>query len=137
MITKEKLIDSVEKIISLNHPPITPEIENGDVPVLDGKCLKDFIMVWCQYSASEDFGIDWDETYEIFDEVNKLLGTYTCVFEGVSDDVNYAVSGAEMRQVMKGDFLSIYWEWDGTSIFIPKDDLPRFREVLNAYKGDI
>jgi hypothetical protein len=40
-----------------------------------------------------------------------------------------------MRQVMNGDFLSIYWEWDGTSIFILKEDLPRFRQVLEAYES--
>jgi len=135
MITKEKLIDSVEKIISLNHPPLNGMGENGNTEVYGGKCLKDFVMVWCQFSAYEDFGIEWEETDEIFEVINQLLGTYTCVFDGVSESVNFAVSGAEMRQVMNGDFLSIYWEWDGTSIFIPRDDLPRFRERLNSYIG--
>ena len=90
--------------------------------------LKDFILVWSTYQASEENGVNKKMASKIASAIQKALGGQKIKseadFDGIMSD------GPEKRQAWQGTrFPYIVWDWDGTSIYVPKQELKQFEAL--------
>jgi len=113
-------------------PSRTASMEDDDsnLKVVGGYTLGDFVQVWDSFYASEDLRIDSDLCSDIVDAIVSEIGPG----KAVNSKANFAVSGAEKRQVYTGKIPYILHDWDGTSIFILKDDLSKFESLCKGIK---
>lgn len=127
------IIDKVMNKLLTDKDNSAAKEENGDDLndiVVDDLKLVDFIGVWDVYTASEDFGYDWDDADNLTTEIiAQVFGKS----EHILSDTDFAVSGAEMREAYKGE--TMYWikhDWDGTTLYIHKNDLAKFKELAKS-----
>lgn len=92
--------------------------------------LKDFILVWSTYEASEEKGVNWDVASQIASAIQKALGG-----QPIKSQADFAISGSEMRQAWQGTrFPYIVWDEDGTSIYVPNQELKQFEALCKDLK---
>ena len=104
--------------------------DDSNLKVIGGYTLGDFVQVWDSFYASEDLRIDSDLCSDIVDAIVAEIGPG----KTVNSKANFAVSGAENRQVYMGKIPYIRHDWDGTSIFVPKDELNKFESLCKGIK---
>lgn len=117
--------DNIEPGNSASGPGDTPNWKVGKYE------LKDFILVWSTYKASEENGVNRKVASKIASAIQNALGGQSIKsdanFDGIMSD------GPEKRQAWQGTrFPYIVWDWEGTSIYVPKQELKHFEDLCKG-----
>ena len=120
----KKLIDPA------NSASVADQEDDPNWSVVGSLKLGDFIQVWSDFYATEEFNVNSDIAKDITDAILSQIGPGTMV----KSKADFAVSGAEQRQCYNGNIPYILWDWDGTSIFVHKNDLKKFEALCKGIK---
>jgi hypothetical protein len=120
----KKLIDPT------NSASVADQEDDPNWSVVGSLKLGDFIQVWSEFYASEDFGVNLDIAEEITNAIISQIGPGT----PVKSKADFVVSGSEMRQAYMGNIAYIRWDWDGPSLFVHKNDLKKFEALCKGIK---
>jgi hypothetical protein len=121
----------IKKLIDPSNSASNNEQEDDpNWSVVGSLKLGDFIQVWSDFYATEDFGVNSGIASDITDAIISQIGPGTIV----KSKADFAVSGAEQRQCFNGNIPYIRWDWDGTSIFVHKNDLKKFEALCKGIK---
>jgi hypothetical protein len=126
--TGKPLWKTIKDCIEPDHTAYNEDQEDEPTWKVGKYELQDFIRVWGTFEASEENGVDWDEATEITNTIIDALGG-----RPIKSDIDFAVSGAEMRQAYQGPYFPyILWDWDGTTIYVPKQELKKFESICKG-----
>lgn len=121
----------IKKVIDpTQSASVEDQEDDPNWPVIGSLKLGDFIQVWSDFYATEDFNVNSDIAKDITDAILSQIGPGTLV----KSKADFAVSGAEQRQCYDGNIPYIRWDWDGTSIFVHKNDLKKFEALCKGIK---
>jgi len=120
----------IKKCIEPDHTAYVEDQDDNPKWKVGKYELQDFIRVWGVFEASEENGVDWDIATDIAAAIHEALGG-----QPIKSQIDFAVSGAEMRQGWQGThFPYIVWDWDGSTIYVPKQELKHFEALCKGLK---
>jgi len=123
----------IKKCIEPDHTAYVEDQDDNPKWKIGKYELQDFIRVWGTFEASEENGVDWDLAGEITQAIHETLGG-----QPIKSQADFAVSGAEMRQAWQGThFPYIVWDWDGATIYVPKQELKHFEALCKGLKIEV